>query len=350
MIDDSRLTSVLSFRGLEIAISSDDEVIAAEVASDFSFMLTDAPSCPTVKITLFLADPPDDRIPGSAHRVRETKDATVFEDAGVRYLDSDGQALVVWRFADECIEIYSAARKVLREKSYLMIMSRLGYYLDRAGMHRIHAMSVAFRGRAVVCAMAMGGGKTTLTLGLMEQPEFQLLSDEVPLVTKSGRLVGFPIRLGVREDAKLSVPDQFVSRFTRSRYPPKLLIDANYFRDRIAVEACAGIFFVGNRTGSLMPEIHTISKFRAFRVLLDMCVLARGVPELLEYVLRTQPRALFRQGMIYFSRLRACVTLVRRSDCYALELSNDPNLNTQYVAAFVAKQFGKATADRVHGP
>ena len=192
----------------------------------------------------------------------------------------------------------------------------------------------------------MGGGKTTLTLGLMEQLGILLLSDEVPLVSRSGQLRGFPIRLGVREDAKLKIPEKYVSRFTRTRYPPKLLIDASYFRDRIASHAEPGILFVGRRTGSPAPTIHSIGAFAAFRVLFEMSVLARGVPELLEYVIRTQPSALYWQTVILLSRLRACIALLRRSECYALELSNDPEANARFVAEFVTKEL----ADTRRGP
>ena len=349
MANNFRDKYILDFHGVIVSVSCDDDVTACQIASDFSWFLTDAANHPSVQIRLSLTDPPYERIPTRMSLRRATKDANVTEAAGVRFLDSFGRALVIWTFADEIVEIYSADRKLLREKAYLMIMSRVGYFLDRRGLHRIHAMGVAFDGRAIICAMEMGGGKTTLTLGLMEHAGFQLLSDEVPLVSRSGKLQSFAIRLGVREDTNFKIPDRYISRFDRSNYPPKLLIDASYFRDRVASEANPGILFIGSRKGSKKPAIHAIGMFAAYRALMQMMVIARGVPELLEYVLRIQPRALFRQIAIYLSRNRACVALLRRSDCYSLELSNDPESNARFVADFVARELTDSRAEHTGG-
>ncbi len=328
-----------------VLVTADDEACGSLVAADFSYFLADGPQEPTVRISLSLAEPPYERIPAGARVQRITKDAEVYETGGIRYLDSFGKALVIWTLSADHVEIYSADRTLLREKAYLMIMSRVGYALDRRGLHRIHAMGVVFEGRAVVCAMMMGGGKTTLTLGLMEHPAFRLLSDEVPLVSRDGRLTALPIRLGVREDAKLSIPDSYLSRFVRTRYPPKILIDTSYFGDRVATVAEPGIFFIGRREGSPEPAARPVGAMTAFAVLFQMCVLGRGVPELLEYVLRAQPRALARHASIVLSRSLACIALLRRSRCYVLELSNDPKANARFVAELAAKDLAGERED-----
>jgi len=348
MAEKEHLTISLDFHGVQVLVMVDDEVCGSLVAADFSYFRKDLVRNPSLSIAVSLTEPPYDRIPTTARLRRVTKDAKVYEADGIRYLDSFGKALVIWAFTSESIEIYSADRELLREKAYLMIMSRVGYFLDRRGLHRIHAMGVVFKGRAVVCAMAMGGGKTTLTLGLMEHHGFSLLSDEVPLVSRNGQLSGMPIRLGVREDAELAIPAEFVSRFVRTRYPPKLLIDAGYFGERVETSAEPGIFFVGRREGLSRPGVRPVGSLAAFRVLFEMCVLARGVPELLEYVLRTQPRALARQALIFLSRLRACYALLRGSRCYLLDLSGDPEANARFVAAFVARELEDEHEGRVN--
>jgi hypothetical protein len=336
---DKHSSVFLNFHDVMVEVLADDDVCRSQVRDDFSFFLADEKENVDITITISLTEPPYHQLPDKTYLRRETKDAKVSEANGKRYLDSFGDALVIWSFSDEKIEIFSADRKLLREKAYLMIMSRVGNQLDLRGLHRIHAMGVSFQGRAVICAMAMGGGKSTLTLGLMEHAGFYLLSDEVPLVSSKGDLRGFPIRLGVREDAKLDIPDRYISYFERTRYPSKRLIDASYFKGRVADNSLPGIFLVGQRIGAAKPAIHRASALKAFRVLLEMSIRARGVPELLEYVLRIQPRALFGQGFIYWSRFKACIALIRRSDCYTLELSNNPKANAEFVADFVAKKF-----------
>lgn len=347
MVKHEQQSTSLNFHGVGVLVTSDDKACGSSVAADFSYFIADPPHEPAVTISLSLTKPPYDRIPATARLRRVTKDAKVYEAGGVRYLDSFGDALVIWALSGENVEIYSADRQLLREKAYLMIISRVGYLLDCRGMHRIHAMGVALEGRAVVCAMTMGGGKSTLTLSLMEHPGFLLLSDEVPLVSRSGQLRALPIRLGVREDAKPPIPDTYLSRFVRTRYPPKILIDASYFGDRVATTVEPGIFFVGRREGSPKPSARPVGPIAAFGVLFEMCVLARGVPELLEYVLRAQPRALARHAMIVLSRSLACLALLRRSRCYVLDLSNDPGANARFVAGFAARELAGEHEDRV---
>ena len=104
----------------------------------------------------------------------------------------------------------------------------------------------------------------------------------------------------------------------------------------------------GRSVTSPEPAARPVGAMTAFGVLFQMCVLGRGVPELLEYVLRAQPRALARHASIVLSRSLACIALLRRSRCYELELSNDPKANARFVAELAAKDLAGEHKDGRH--
>jgi hypothetical protein len=332
-------TIALDFHGVRVNVVSDDAECAASIETDFSRFImhgNNAASAPVISIFASLSAPPAACIPANRRPWMKTRDAAVYAWRGKRVLDSHGKALVALQFTPDQAQIYSLDRSLIREKVYLVIMSRVGEWLDRRGLHRIHAMGVSRDGRAVICALAEGGGKTTLTLGLMNHPGFSLLSDEVPLVSRQGRLLGLPVRLGVREDAELSIPARFLSRFRRSRHAPKILIDAGYFADKVVTEAAPGILLIGCRIDAEQPSITPASFPQAFAVLWQLCVRGHGVPQLLEYVLRIRPGALLSHMVILASRTLACAALVRRSECYKLGLGRDREANAQLVAQLAA--------------
>lgn len=334
----------LHFRlqGVALEVVTDDPACRQQIASDFSrFTVTgselDAPRQRSIRICVWRREPPAGRIPG--RRWMRTRDADVYSGGGRRILESPGRCRVVIDFANDCAEIYATDLDLLHEKAYLLIMSRIGAALDGRGLHRIHAMGVEHGGRSIVCMIAMGGGKTTLALGLLEVPGFALLSDEAPLVDRAGRLHAFPIRLGVVAGTALAIPDDFLSSLRRSHHGPKTLIDARYFSDRSVESAEPGILLVGRRIQGNEPRLEPVSRRRAFRTLWEMSVRARGIPELLEYVLRPSPAGLRVLFATYASRIRACWKLVRRSECHAIDLCEDRTANAALVAGLARERF-----------
>ena len=321
----------LELHGLRVSVHSDDADVAGRIRSDFSLFECPTDGAPPVlRVHLHRGAPPRLQLPRTLRRLR-TKDARVYEHAGRRYLDSGGRALVILDFRAGRADIHAEDSHLLQEKAYLLILSRIGEALDLGGLHRVHAMGVVREGRAAVCAMASGGGKTTLCLGLLERPGFALLSDEAPLIDRQGRLHPLPLRLGVVPDSVPAIPDAYLTRFDRSRYEPKVLIDASYFSERIAGTAEPGLLLIGRRNGDRAPQAVPISRAAAGRALWRDCVRARGVPQLLEYVLRPIPGALLNQAWIHASRLWASANLVRRSRCFELRLGPEPGANAELV-------------------
>ncbi|HSE83631.1 MAG TPA: hypothetical protein VLB01_03695, partial [Thermodesulfobacteriota bacterium] len=331
----------LDFYGILIRVVSNDREVLSFIESDFSYFCVrsfEKDRAPQITASVFFSEPSFERIPEGTLAAYHTKDAAVYKNGDVQYYDSFGKALVIYDFSHGSAEIYSLDRDLLYEKSYLLIMSRVGELLDRKGFHRIHAMGVVYKGKAVLCLLPMGGGKTTLTLSLLENKDFSLLSEEVPLVSSKGFLYPFPVRMGVTEGTSLSIPEEFLKPFKRTHYHPKVLIDTRYFKDQIAGFAEPGFIFVGKRVHSAKPEIIKISSFKAFAALFRLCVMGIGLPQILEYLLRFDFFDIVRQSPSFLSRLRASLSLLRRSEAYELHLGYDRAANAELVADFISKR------------
>ncbi len=330
----------LVFHGVSASVLSSDPECLALVEADFSLFLTAAPpagKAVAIEVQLVVGQPPYERIPEGTTPLVCTKDAVVYRYRGVRYYDSGGKALVIYDMRHGRAEAHSLDRDLLREKCYLLLMTRIGEELDRRGLHRIHAMGVVHGGHAVLCLMPSGAGKTTLALSLLERRDFSLLSEEVPLVSRAGRLYSFPIRIGVVDGTPLEVPPRFLHRFRRSRHGPKVLIDTRYYADRITDTAEPGMVFVGRRVGTGEAGIGPLSRLRGLAALVRFCVVGSGIPQLLEYLLQLDLGDPGRQVPILWSRFLASVALVRRSAVYELRLGPDREANAALVAQWAAR-------------
>ena len=338
----SNETLYFDFHGIILKVLSSDKESASFISSDFSYFLLKSTSEnmePQISVSVFLSNPPYDLIPDGTLAAYHTKNSVVYRSGSIQFYDSFGKALVIYDYRHESAEIYSLDRDILYENTYLMIMSRVGHLLDRKGLHRIHAMGVVYNGKTALCVLPMGGGKTTLTLSLLENRDFSLLSEEVPLISSNGLLYPFPIRMGVMEGTPLSIPEGFLKSFKRTHYEPKTLIDIQHFRDQIANVAKPGLIFVGKRIYSPNPKITRTSSIKCFLSLFRYCVMANGIPQLLEYVLRLDIITMLRQLPIFFSRLLASLVLVTKSESYEIHLGYDLKANAALLTEFILNKF-----------
>jgi hypothetical protein len=329
----------LSFHGIPATVTSTDREALGLVEHDFGLFVHPGPIPGTpaaIEIRLVLGAPPRSRIPPKGPLTR-TKDAVVYRDGDIRVYDSGGDALVVYDMRARRAEVHSLDRDLLREKCYLLVMSRIGEELDRRGLHRIHAMGVVHQGYAVLCLLPSGGGKTTLAMSLLDRPGFRLLSEEVPLLSRTGELHAFPVRMGVVMGTSLDIPERFLQVFRRSRREAKVLIDTRHFAHVIAPRAEPGILFVGRRVALGEATIVPLSRLAGLAALFGPCVAGAGLPQLLEYVLRLDLSDVWRQVPILWSRLLASARLVRQSAIYELRLGPDREVNARLVAECAAR-------------
>jgi hypothetical protein len=305
------------------------------VRQDFAFFAA-APSGEDVSIELFAEDAPLDGLPAT-NAVVYTPRNVVYRDGTLRYIDYHGRALGIQEEKSGNLRLYSRDPNMLYEATYLYLLSQIGQSLDRRGLHRIHALGVVVKNRAVLVLLPMGGGKSTLGLHLLKYPDVQILSDDSPFIDRQGRALAFPLRLGLLPGSEQTIPAEHRRVITRMEFGPKHVVNYSYLQHRIAALAEPGLVLIGARTMTQECGIGEVGRVAGLRACIANCVVGVGLFQGLEFVLQSSGWELLKQAGLGLSRLRNCNQLLRRSRVCRVRLGRDPELNAQTVLDYASR-------------
>ena len=308
-----------------------------DIRKDFSYFERDSiTGAPSVTLTVYEEKPPFEKIPAVRSSLYQP-DSISYDHGGKRYVDYFGRALSIYDFAGENGELFSEDRELIHELSYLLILSRVGEMLDKKGIHRVHAFAVSFKGKGILCLLPQGGGKTTLYLELAKNKDVELISDDIPLITKDLKILPFPLRIGVAEGAKLDIPREYLGSIERRKYGKKILIDARYFSGRISSPVGIDIILKGEREYSDNPRIVKAGKAAVFIALLRDCVIGLGLPQMVEYFLRYGFGEIAAKLGIVLSRKITCLKAVFKARTYVFVIGIDVRKNADTLIEFLSK-------------
>ncbi|OGR75458.1 MAG: hypothetical protein A2X32_13140 [Elusimicrobia bacterium GWC2_64_44] len=328
--------SYFDFHGCAVEFSTPDQALAAELSFDFSAFAS-PPSEPDIRIAAL-----PERLPAALPPplLRARRWTVLRSEPGRRLAWYPGGALCEYDYAARAGVLRSENPALLRELAYLLVLSRAGEYLDRRGLHRVHAGGLGWRGQALLFCGARGAGKTTLLLELLKDTQFSLLSDDTPLADAAGDIHPFPVRIGLGLDSP-HLPDFGGLRdFTRRGYPPKRLLDPAAAGCKISGTLPAGRIFLLRRASK--PRILARCACACAAELAVSLAAGCGTPQLAEYFLRLSPRDLAAKAGILGSRLRAAAALLGRAGCHVFELSPDRGANAAALRAFLRSGSGAA--------
>jgi len=211
----------------------------------------------------------------------------------------------------------------------------VGQYLDTKGIHRAHALGVSYAHLGILLFLPSGGGKSTMALKLLKHPGFFLLSEDTPLIDRRGRILPFPLRLGIRPGQHTGIPQQYLRTVRRMEFDPKTLIDIDYFRDRLGQAVEPGIILVGERNLGKISQIVPLPRPRALKALLKYVVVGLGIYQGMEFLLERSPWEIVSKGGVAISRLHNSLHLLNRSRVYKFVLGRDTERNCQTFLDFV---------------
>lgn len=300
-------------------------------------MLQTAKKNPAVELRIVSTKPDASLLPEKAakqiHSEYVVYEGRNTQNRKCRWIDYHGRAILETQESKNHSEasLYCAEPALAHELAYLYLLSRIGVFLDRRGLHRVHALGIQNQNAGALICIPSGGGKSSLAIALLDQQEaLGLLSDDSPLVDRAGRLYPFPMRLAFTSHATLPARwEEKTGRMERRKYGEKKLLsvkDLDSLPPRKSVEP--KLFVVAERHGSKrLPKIRKISKRKALTVLLRDMVVGLGLPQLAELVLTKGIWTLPELLPTASSRTLAAARLVAKSRCIALELSTDHKAN-----------------------
>jgi hypothetical protein len=331
-------TERFEFYGCGVEVSSPEASLVDEVRRDFLYFRRPGAEC-QLRVEMLLEPPPYGELP-SVPAAFLTPRNVCFRQGQTMYVDYFGRALAVFeRVAGRCV-VYSTDYDLIHEVVYLFILSTVGQALDRAGLHRVHALGVSYRDRATLLLLPSGGGKSTMALELLREPGFQLLGEDTPLVDRRGRILPFPLRLGVCAGSTTGVPEQYLRTKRRMEFDPKTLIDIGYFQDRLAASGRPvepGLILVGQRNLGQETDIVPLSRAGALKALVKYMVVGLGVYQGLEFLLERGIGDLAGKGGTVASRLYNATRLVSRAPAYRFVLGRNIRQNTERLLEFLRR-------------
>jgi hypothetical protein len=317
--------------GYRFSVQGDEKAVEG-LAQDFAFFTADSADGPTIE--LFQADPPLTNLPAGDALVYTPRNVA-YREGHARYIDYHGRGLGILDEISGNFKLYSRDEDLLYEAAYLFLLSRIGEDLDRRGMHRVHALGVEVNGRAILVLLPMGGGKSTLGLHLLRFPEVRLLSDDSPWIDRDGRVLAFPLRLGLLPGSQDSIPAEYRRKIQRMEFGPKHLVNYSYFADRVSASAEPGIVFIGSRTMQPESRIEQAGTLAGLRPMLANCIVGVGLFQGLEFLLGSGILGLSKKLGVGISRCGNSWRLLRSSQVCRIHLGRNSEQNARAIFDYV---------------
>lgn len=334
--------------GAAVRVESANDELLRRIGQDFRYFACQPPpddDDSALTISVHEQEPDYDEIPPLTASIYTPRNVC-YRDGDITYIDYFGRALSVHDRATGHVDVHGEGIYLLHEIVYLTMLSQVGVLLERRGLHRMHALALGMNGQAALFMMPSGCGKTTLGLELLGRDAgIELLSDDSPLITRSGKVLPFPLRFGVLGSPPPDLPERFVYYMERMEFAPKYLISTEAFEDVLAHgEFRPALIFLGTRSLARECRIRRVTRFAGFRASVRHMIVGVGLYQGLEFILRTSWLDLVRSTHLLISRALAALGALRRARVYGIELGRDPERNADTIVQFLGEELGTRRA------
>lgn len=320
-----------NFNDETVRVSSNSEELLHRLGKDFSYFKTSEMTPTKFVIKANLDQIPDGVIPAQVAD-RQSLNSLTFDRGEIRVNDYYGKLLSVYDYAKENATLWSLDIEKLHEITYLLVLSRVGKALDLRGLHKVHAMAFTLGNTSAIGMMPMKGGKSTLLANILRDQSVAIVSDDCPLINRSGKLLPFPLRLGVdglAPEVGLKGESEYTYTLQRDFYGEKKLVSLEGLPHEIGRVGEHQVLFVGRRAPGMRPQLHRISRFSMIKPLLYNMVIGVGLPMVMEYFWQNGWKDFIRKSFIALSRVWSALALLSKSECYQFWMCEDPEENAK---------------------
>lgn len=322
------ITLTFQFHGVRVRVRTSSSAVASHFRHDFSYFIAEPRGSVDLELQHGIGAP-------KWRKGRRVGRAELFKSPpGERRVRYFGSVAIDYRPQKGKARVYAGSSDGAYEGCLSVVLSFVGEWLDRKGIHRIHALGVASETAGALFLAPSGTGKSTLALELLKRSRLRLLSDDTPLVTAEAEMLGFPQRIACREKPK-GIPKRHLRRFRRARYGEKFVVGAAAFRSRVADRAGVDWVVLTRRDGT--AKFEAIARWRAAWPLAKWLVAGFETPQMWELFLRPSPEDWKAKTEILRSRLRAAWGLMRMARFGALSLGSDAGENVRLVEGLLGR-------------
>ena len=321
------------FYGLELQLRSEDPDVVDSIKRDFAYFQS-APAQPQMTIEVFNDRPDFSALPDLRGSIY-TMDYVCYLGKDEVYTDYHGSGLKISDRKRRSYRIYSESADVRHEISYLTIQAAVGEYLDSRHIHRVHALAINRNGKAVLVLLREKGGKSTLAFQLLKSDKVKLLSDESPLITRQGKVLPFPMRMGFLPGAQTDIPPEYLQPVNYMRVGTKVRVDIEYYAHKIGSACPAGAILLGERSLGCSCTIEPASRLSGSREFVKNSVVGLGLHQGMDYLLGRNLRDTFGKVGLASSRLYNSLVALRRSRVYRYTIGHDRERNNEVLLDFL---------------
>ncbi len=332
MIDSNNSVN-LHVYGLHVELQSADGKTVDTIRREFRYF-EGAPGSADVTIEVFDEEPPFGSLPDIAPSVY-TIDYVTYHSKQEVFTDYHGRGIKIFRPEHNKYLVFSKSADLRHEISYLTILSTVGKFLDSIHIHRVHGLGITFNGKAILILLPEMGGKSTLALQLLRSGEVKLLSEDSPLLNRRREILPFPLRLGVRPGGESGIPEKYLYPVNLVRAGIKIMIDIEYFRDRIGSACQLDTLIIGERNLGIASTIEPVSRMNATMKLIENSVIGMGLHQGMEYLLGRNVWDILRRSSVALSRLNNSLKASSKCRAYRFVIGHDPERNIQVLLDFL---------------
>lgn len=317
----------LTFHGLGIAVVGDWPEVIEDLRADFIWFSARDGAATEIVVEVERCAP-DFTIAGDIEASFVTPRNVVYEHDGRALIDYFGRALSVYDRRRGRLLVQGQDRDLVYEAVYRFIQSRVGAHLETIGLPRLHALGLSGREGAVAVLLPAGGGKSTLAISALRAGGVKLLSEDSPLIDRSGMLHPFPLPLGVNDREADRLPAGHTRTRKRMELGPKTVLELGALSDRIEPEPQPLRHVVlGRRTLGTRAELRSIPRQRLVRPLLRECVVGVGLYHGMEFVFQHGIRELMAMVGPAWTRTSCSAAVLVRAQAWELRMGRDHEAN-----------------------
>lgn len=342
----------LNVHGVRMLVESDCPIFMEYFWRDFSYFQNDSAGFagPHIRLRFLNQEPPWKEIPRPAAPLLKTEGSIVHKQGPNRYVDHDGEVLAIYNLKRDEGTVYSLDPDAMYRIAYSLIMTRVGFLLDRAGYHRIEALGVSLEDAAFLFLARGGCGKTTLGFELMKNPQMGWLTDDIVILDAQAKALAFPTspKLIVGSVVPWLPSSVTLERAPMPLEPPKVQIPSSAMLPRVRGSARIARLFLCRRNPGVGPSIKRLGFVDALRGVCQNGFDDGAFGKRLAYHFQFSPIFVLKMAAVYFSRLRTFISIVWKVPVFRYDLGDRISQNATLVLDMYAAMSGDETGVAVH--